>query len=67
MELEEYEWAIKEVMKDYNYLYSSMIKDQYFLGKVISKKYKLLRIAYTIFMFGLIISTIIYAIIVFTL
>ncbi|MFW9950690.1 MAG: hypothetical protein ACFFKA_11280, partial [Candidatus Thorarchaeota archaeon] len=25
--------AIKEMMKDYNYLYSSMIKDQYFLGK----------------------------------
>ncbi len=64
MELDEYEWAIKEMMKDYNYLYSSMIKDQYFLGRVISRKYKLLRIAYTIFMFGLIISTIIYAIIV---
>ncbi len=64
MELEEYEWAIKEIMKDYNYLYSSMIKDQYYLGKVISRKYKLLRIAYTVFMFGLIISTIIYAIIV---
>ena len=57
MTYDEYEWAIKEMMKDDNYLYSNMIKDQYSLGKVISQKYKLLRVAYTIFMFGLILST----------
>jgi len=58
MKYDEYEWAIKEMMKDDNYLYSNMIKDQYSLGKVISQKYKLLRIAYTIFMFGLILSVV---------
>jgi len=63
MNFEEYEWAIKEMMKDNNYLYSNMIRDQYSLGKVISQKYKLLRIAYTIFMFGLILSTISFALI----
>jgi len=62
MELEEYEWAMKEMMADSSYLYSSMIRDQYSLGKVISQKYKLLRIAYTIFMIGLILSSLLFAV-----
>ena len=61
MKLEEYEWAVKEMMADQNYLYSSMIRDQYSLGKVISQKYRLLRIAYTIFMVGIILSSILFA------
>jgi predicted metal-dependent HD superfamily phosphohydrolase len=56
MELDDYEWAIGELMKNENNLYATMIKDQYFLGKVLAKKYKLLRIAYNVFMFGIIIS-----------
>ena len=64
MKLEEYEWAVKEMMDDQNYLYSSMIRDQYSLGKVISQKYRLLRIAYTVFMIGLILSSILFAIFV---
>jgi predicted metal-dependent HD superfamily phosphohydrolase len=64
MELEDYEWAVKEMMSDQNYLYSSMIRDQYSLGKVISQKYKLLRIAYTIFMIGLILSSVLFAVFV---
>ena len=64
MELEEYEWAVKEMMNDNNYLYSSMIWDQYNLGKVISQKYKLLRIAYTVFMIGLILSSLLFAVFV---
>jgi len=61
MELEEYEWAVKEMMADQNYLYSSMIRDQYSLGKVISQKYRLLRIAYTVFMIGIILSSLLFA------
>jgi hypothetical protein len=64
MKMDEYEWAVKEMMKDSNYLYSSMIRDQYSLGKVIGKKYKLLRVAYTVFMIGLILSSILFAIFV---
>jgi hypothetical protein len=62
MKMEDYEWAMKEMMDDPNYLYSSMIRDQYSLGKVISQKYKLLRIAYTIFMIGLILSSVLFAV-----
>lgn len=56
MQLPEYDWAMKEMMKDRDYLYGSMIKDIYFLGVVLARKYKLLRISYNIFMFGLIAS-----------
>lgn len=56
--LEEYEWAVGEMMKDRGYLYNSLIKDLYFLGLVLNRKYKLLRITYTIFMIGLVSSVI---------
>jgi len=56
MKLDEYEWAIGELMRNDENLYSTMIKDQYALGKVLAKKYKLLRIAYNVFMFGIVIS-----------
>jgi hypothetical protein len=65
MSLEEYEWGMKELMKDSNYLYSSLIKDIYFLGVVLGRKYKLLRISYSIFMFGFVISVLAFAIAIF--
>jgi hypothetical protein len=56
MELDEYEWAIGELINDDQYLYSTMAKDQYSLGKVLARKYTLLRWAYNIFMIGLVVS-----------
>src|SRR4030095_3258153 len=58
----DYDWAMTELLADKNYLYSSMIKDTYFLGIVLAKKYKYLRIAYNIFMYGLILSMIAFTI-----
>jgi predicted metal-dependent HD superfamily phosphohydrolase len=60
MELKEYEWGINQLMTNSNLLYGSMTKDIYFLGKVLGRKYKLLRTAYTVFMFGLVISVLAY-------
>jgi predicted metal-dependent HD superfamily phosphohydrolase len=56
MPLNEFEWGMEELMKNRDYLYGSMIKDFYSLGTVLAKKYKYLRICYTIFMFGMIAS-----------
>lgn len=56
MELNDFEWAISELMKDKDYLYSSMTKDLYFLGKVLDRKYKILRITYTFFIIGIVLS-----------
>ncbi|MGK7393063.1 MAG: Pycsar system effector family protein [Candidatus Cyclobacteriaceae bacterium M3_2C_046] len=62
MELQDFEWGVKEMMSDRDFLYSSIIRDLYFLGKVLGRKYKFLRIAYNIFMFGLVISVLAFAI-----
>ena len=56
MKLDDYKWGMTEMLKDADYLYGSMIKDIYFLGAVLGKKYRLLRMSYTIFMFGFVMS-----------
>ena len=58
MKLKEFEWAIEELLKDKDYVYKSLTKDLYFLGKVLERKYRILRVTYTIFMIGIIVSVI---------
>ncbi len=55
---QEYEDSVKEMMEDYDFLYSSLIKDQHSLGLSLNRKYKLLRSAYSIFMYGFILAAI---------
>lgn len=62
MQLDDYQWAMNQMMRDGDYLYNSMIKDVYFLGVVLAKKYRYLRISYTIFMWGLIIAVAAFAV-----
>jgi len=64
--LEDFKWGMGIMMRDPEYLYGSLIKDVYYLGVVLGKKYKLLRIAYNIFMAGIVISVIAFTIAVFT-
>ncbi len=63
MNFESFNWGMNELMNDKDFLYDSMIKDYYYLGQVLGKKYKHLRISYNIFMFGLIITVITFAIV----
>jgi predicted metal-dependent HD superfamily phosphohydrolase len=58
MSLDEYEWGMNELMGDREYLYHNLIQDLYFLGLVLEKKYKYLRWAYNVFLYGLIITVI---------
>jgi len=62
MPFEEYQSAMNEMMNDKEYLYNSMIKDLYYLGLVLEKKYRLLRITYNIFMVGIIITAIVFVV-----
>jgi predicted metal-dependent HD superfamily phosphohydrolase len=62
MGLPDFEWGMQEMMNDKEFLYESMIKDFYFLGQVLGRKYRYLRICYNIFMFGIIISVAAFAI-----
>jgi hypothetical protein len=50
------------MLADKDYLYSSLTKDIYYLGVVLGRKYKYLRWSYTIFMWGLIVAVIAFAI-----
>ncbi|VAW29264.1 Metal-dependent phosphohydrolase, HD subdomain [hydrothermal vent metagenome] len=56
MNIEDYEWGVSEMLKDSDYLYSSLTRDVFFLGKVLGRKYKILRMAYTTFMVGFVVS-----------
>ncbi|NJB36745.1 MULTISPECIES: Pycsar system effector family protein [Flavobacteriaceae] len=58
MALPDYEWAIQELIKDKAFVYSNLTKDLYYLGVVLQKKYKLLRLTYTIFAIGMVLSVI---------
>lgn len=62
MSLGDYEWAIQELVKDKEYIYSSLTKDLYFLGLVLDRKYKILRLTYTIFIIGIVVSVLAFGI-----
>ncbi len=55
-ELEEYKWGMNTMMKDPDYLYGTLVDDIYYLGKVLGRKYRLVRIAYSVFMIGILVS-----------
>jgi HD superfamily phosphodiesterase len=58
MNFDDYLWGVKEIIKDKDYVYEALVKDLYLLGKVLERKYRLLRLTYTIFMAGIIISVV---------
>ena len=64
MSLSEFEWAMEEMMQDKEYLYGSLTKDLYFLGLVLNRKYNLLRITYSVFMVGIVVSVLAFGTIV---
>ena len=65
MSLDSYEEAMNELMKDRDYVYNSLTRDLYYLGKVLERKYRLLSVTYTIFMIGTILSVLAFGIALF--
>jgi predicted metal-dependent HD superfamily phosphohydrolase len=62
MALSDYSKGMIKVMNDNEFLYGTLINDVYSQGVVLGRKYKLIRIAYNIFMFGLIAAVLAYII-----
>ena len=56
MERDDFVTGIEELMSDSERLYDTMARDLHGLGVVLSKKFKLLRVAYNIFMVGLVLT-----------
>jgi len=63
MSLDDYHWGMLEMIKDEDFLYSSMTRDLYYLGIVLAKKYRYLSYCYAVFMYGLIIAVITFAVV----
>lgn len=61
MEFNHYLSSMHDLIKERDYIYDSMVKDLYYLGKVLDRKYKLLSVTYQIFMAGIIISVLSFA------
>jgi predicted metal-dependent HD superfamily phosphohydrolase len=62
MSMEDYTAGMLHMMDDRDFLYRSLIKDVYSQGVVLGSKYQRLRISYNVFMYGLIVSVIAFAI-----
>ena len=62
MKLDDFQWGMMEMIKDPDFQYSSMTRDLYFLGKVLAQKYRYLTFCYNVFMFGIILAVILFAI-----
>ena len=56
MPIDDFHYGMMEMIRDEDFLYSSMTRDLYYLGVVLAKKYTFLRICYNIFLFGIIIA-----------
>jgi len=63
MTLEEYAGGMLQMMDDRDFLYGSLIRDVYFQGIALGKKYRWLRLSYNVFMYGLIISVVAFMIV----
>lgn len=58
MPFDQFKWGMNEVSQDKDYVYESLMLDLHLLGKVLHRKYYLLRLTYTVFMVGIIVSVI---------
>jgi len=62
MSYDEYSDGIQKVMNDREFLYGSLTRDVYSQGVVLGRKYRLLRIAYNVFMYGVVVSVLAFVI-----
>jgi predicted metal-dependent HD superfamily phosphohydrolase len=62
MGFKEYAAGMQVMMNDREFLYGSLTRDVYSQGVVLGRKYRLLRVAYNVFMFGVIASVLAFVI-----
>lgn len=57
---DDYMEGMTELLQDTDQLYKNMMQDLYGLGQVLSRKYELLRTSYTVFMYGISLSVVLF-------
>lgn len=60
MSFRDYNWGFLQMMNDGDYLYTSLIKDLYFMGQELHRKYKYIRISLGVFMIGIVLTVILF-------
>ena len=65
MSLEDFQWSVQQVFKDDEHLALNMVRDLYFLGKALGVKYKQVRTSYNIFLFGMLLTVVIFVVSIF--
>jgi hypothetical protein len=65
MQFEDYETAMRDMLKDQDLLLTNLNRDQFAIGKILAKKFKFLNISFTVFLSGFIISSVSFAIVLF--
>ena len=63
MSFREYEWGMLELINDGEHLYTTMIRDIYYLGQTLNRKYKFIRKSLTLFMIGFALSVVVFLIV----
>ncbi len=63
LSLDHFQQGMRSLMREKETLYTNMMTDVYYLGEVLNRKYGLLRTSYTIFMVGLILTTLSFGIV----
>jgi hypothetical protein len=58
LNLDQYEEAVDAMFRDSELIYGNMVRDLYFLGKVLDQKYKYLAMSYDVFMVGFVVTVI---------
>lgn len=65
MQFDDYCGGMLQVMNNKDYLYRSMLKDVYCQGVALGRKYRLLRIAYNIFLSGMTLSIAVFCLVMY--
>jgi len=62
LSLKDFEDTMLHIIKNEDYLYRSLLADFYGQGKVLERKYRLLSHAYNIFLYGIVVSVILFSV-----
>jgi hypothetical protein len=65
MDFPEFEYGMNEMMNDSEFLYGNLVKDIYWQGRNLGRKFRLLHVAYNVFMYGMALSVVAYVIAAF--
>jgi predicted metal-dependent HD superfamily phosphohydrolase len=56
LSLKQFEWGLQTLMNNEDMLYNNLTKDLYYLGLVLARKYKYLRVCYNFFAIGVVVA-----------